>query len=83
MIKQTNAILQEVLSQVSSMEAIKLLPWYISVVVPLCYISEAAFMAAHQDKGISTAAESCPLHPSLSLKACQFQVHLGVQLFHQ
>ena len=30
------------------MEAVKLLPWCISVVVPLCYISKAATMDAQQ-----------------------------------
>ena len=63
MIDQTNSTLQEVLSQASSMEAIKLLPWYISMVVPLCCISEAASMADHQDKGISIVSEPCPTAP--------------------
>ena len=59
MINQIDATLQEVLSQVSSMEAVKLLPWCVSMVVPLCYISEAATMAIHQDEGISIASEPC------------------------
>ena len=63
MIDQTNASLQEVLSQASSMEAVKLLPWCISTVVPLCYISEAATMATHQDENISIASEPCPTVP--------------------
>ena len=60
MINQTDSTLQEMLSQAISTEAIKLLPWYVSVVVPLCYISEAASMATHQDKGISIGSEPCP-----------------------
>ena len=60
MIDQTNSTLQEVLSKASSTEAIKLLPWCLSVVVPLCYISEAASVAAHQDESISIASEPCP-----------------------
>ena len=70
MSNQTNATLREVLSQVSSMEAIKLLPWCISTAVPLHCISEVATMATHQDKGISIASEPCPTAPepeSLSL----------------
>ena len=53
MIHQTDTTLQEVLSQASSMEAIKLLPWCISAVVPFCYISRAATMAVQQDEGAS------------------------------
>ena len=52
MIDQTDAILQEVSSQASLIEAIKLLPWYISAAVPFCYTSRAAPMTAQQDKGI-------------------------------
>ena len=57
MINQTDATLLEVLSQASSMEAVKLLPWCISMAVPLLYTSNAASMAAHQDEGISIASE--------------------------
>ena len=59
MLNQTYATLQEVLSQACSTEAIKLLPWCVSVVVPLCYISEATTMATQQDEGISTVSEPC------------------------
>ena len=61
MINQTNATLKEVMSQESSTEAIKLLPWCISVVVPLHFISKAATMAAYQDEGVSIASEACPM----------------------
>ena len=63
MINQTDATLQEVLSQMSSMEAIKLLPWCIYVVVPFCYISGAATVAAQQDKGISIISRPYPTEP--------------------
>ena len=63
MINQTDATVQEVLSQANSAEAIKLLSWCISEAVPLHYISEAATMAAHQDEGISVASEPCPTAP--------------------
>ena len=60
MIDQTKATFQEVFSKVSLTEAVKLLPWCISVAVPFHYISRAETTAAQQDKGI-------PLHLSLSL----------------
>ena len=63
MINQTDATLQEVLSQVSSIEAIKVLPWCVSMAVPLHYIGKAATMAIHQDEGISIASEPCPTVP--------------------
>ena len=63
MINQTNTTLQEVLSQASSTEAITLLPWHISAVVSLHYISKAATMAVHRDEGISIASEPCPTVP--------------------
>ena len=63
MIDQTDATLQEVLSQVSLMEAVKLLPWCISTVVPFCYISRAATAAAQQDKGILIISRPCPTVP--------------------
>ena len=50
---------QEVLSQVSSTEPIKLLPWCISVVVPLHYISKATTTATQQDEGISIVFDPC------------------------
>ena len=60
---QTDATLQEVLSQVSSVEAIKLLAWCVSVVVPFCYISRATTMAALQDEGIPIASRPCTTVP--------------------
>ena len=63
MIDQTDVTLQEVLSQVSSTEAITLLPWCISMAMPLCYISKSVSLVAHQDEGISIASESCPIVP--------------------
>ena len=63
MINQTAAALQEVLSQAGLTEAIKLLPWCVSAAVPLCYIREAATMAAQQDKGVSIASGSFPSVP--------------------
>ena len=45
------------------MEAIKLLPLCISVVVPLCYISETATTATQQDEGISIVSEPCHTAP--------------------
>ena len=61
MIKQTNATLQEVLSQASWMEAMKLLPWYVSATVPFHYISRATTMAAQQDKGIPIISGPYPI----------------------
>ena len=52
-INQTDATLQEVLSQAGPVEAVKLLPWCISTAVPLCYISEATTTVAQQDEDIS------------------------------
>ena len=63
MIDQTEATLQEVCSQVSSTESVMLLPWCVSMVVPLCYISEATTMAAHQDESISILSEPCSTMP--------------------
>ena len=63
MIDQTDASFQEVLSQVSSTEAIKLLPWCISVAVPFCYVSEATTMATQQDEDVSTISGPCPTVP--------------------
>ena len=63
MINQTDATLQEVLSLANSMEAIKLLPWCISVVVPFYYISEATTMATQWDEGISIVSGFCPTVP--------------------
>ena len=63
MIDQTDVMLQEVLSQASSMEAIKLLPWCISMVVPLYYICEVTATAAQQDVVISIVSGPCPTVP--------------------
>ena len=83
MLNQTDATLQDVLSQMSSMETIRLLPWCVSVVVPPHYIGQAATMATQQDEGISTISGPCPLCLSMSLKAHQFQVHLRFQPLNQ
>ena len=63
MTNQTNATFQEVLSQASFMEAIKLLPWYISAVVPFCYISGATTTAVQQDEGIPIVSRLYPTVP--------------------
>ena len=42
------------------MEAVRLLPWCVSAVVPLCYISGATTMAAQQDEGIPIVSRPCP-----------------------
>ena len=62
-INQTDATLQEVLSQVSSTEAIKLLLWCISAVVPFHYICGATTMATQQDEGIPIISGPCPTVP--------------------
>ena len=67
MIDQTDATLQEVLSQASLTEAIKLLPWCISAAVPFCYISGATTMAAQQDEGIPIISGPCPTAPEPEL----------------
>ena len=60
MINQTDATFQEVFSQASLTEAVKLLSWCISTAVPFCYISIAVTTAAQQDEGIPTIHEPCP-----------------------
>ena len=50
---QTDATLQEMLSQASSMETLKLLPCCLSMVVPFHYIGKTTTTAAQQDEGIS------------------------------
>ena len=67
MIDQTDATLQEILFQVSSTEAVKLLPWCISVVVSFCYISRDAAKAAQQDEGIPIVSRPCPTVPEPEL----------------
>ena len=59
MIDQTDATFQEVFSQASLTEAVKLLSWCIPVVVPFHYISGTVITAAQQDKGISTISKPC------------------------
>ena len=51
MIGKTDATPQEVLNQVSAMEAVKLLPWCISAVVPFHYTSGAGVMVAQPGQG--------------------------------
>ena len=73
MIKQTDATFQEVFSQVSLADSIKLLPWCISTAVPLCYVSGMMATAMQQDKDIPAASKpegsvapgpsSCPVDP--------------------
>ena len=60
MIDQTDAILQEMLSQACPMEAVKLLTLCVSVAVPFCYISEVWTIATQQDKSHPTASEPDP-----------------------
>ena len=67
MINETDATLQEVLSLASTTEAIKLLPWCVSVVVPFHYIRRAAAMTAQQDEGISIVSGPCPTVPEPEL----------------
>ena len=59
-VDQTAATFQKVFSQASLMEAVRLLPWCISAVVPFCYISRVVTTATKQDKGILTMSEPCP-----------------------
>ena len=74
MIEQTDATFQEAFSQASSADSIKLLPWCISMAVPLCYMSGTMATAMQQDEDISAASEpegsltpgpsSSPVHPT-------------------
>ena len=82
MIDQTIATLQEVLFQESSMEAVKLLPWYVSMAVPLCYISVAATTATHQDKGVFIASKPGPTVPEPEPHGLPVPGHLGFRLLH-
>ena len=71
MVKQADAIFQEVFSQVSSTDSIKLLPWCISSTVPLCYMSRvlATAMQQHDIPATTTVSEpdgSPALAPSSS-----------------
>ena len=58
MIKQRDATIQEVFSQVSLEDSIKLLPWCISVAVPLCYVSGMMATTTQQDENVPAASES-------------------------
>ena len=49
MFNQTAATFQEVFSQASLMEAVKLLPWCVSAAVPFHYLSRVVTIAAQQD----------------------------------
>ena len=60
MINQTDDDFWEVFSQVSLTEAVRLLPWCISVAVPFHYIRRAMTIAAQQDEAIPTISEPCP-----------------------
>ena len=75
-VKQTDATFQEVFSQASSTNSIKLLSWCISSTVPLCYMSGVLATAMQQNEDIpatTTAAKpdgslapgpsSSPAHP--------------------
>ena len=59
MVNETDATLQEVLNQVSAMEAVKVLPLCISAVVPFHYTGGATVKVAQQDNGISIMSGSC------------------------
>ena len=77
MVEQTYATFQEVFSQVSSADSIKLLPWYISSAVALHYMSEALATTMQQDDDVPAASKpegsldpgpsSSPAHPSRTL----------------
>ena len=63
MIDQTDATLQQVLSQASLMEAVKLLPWCISAVVPFHYISRDATTATQPDESVPIISRPHPMVP--------------------
>ena len=63
MTDQTDATFQEVFSQFSSTEAVKLLPWCVSLAVPFHYISGTMTTAAQQDENIPTVPQPCPTAP--------------------
>ena len=60
MVDQSDATFQEVFSQVTLTEAVKLLTWCISVAVPFHYISRAVISAAQQDEGVTNISKPCP-----------------------
>ena len=55
MAKEVDATFQEVFSQASLTDSIKLLPWCISSTFPLCYMSEALATTMQQDEDIPTS----------------------------
>ena len=61
MIEQADATFQEVFSQVSLADSIKLLPFCVSSSVPLCYMSRALATTTQQDKDVpATTTASQP-----------------------
>ena len=58
MVKQADATFQEVFSQGSLVDSIKLLPWCISFTVPLHYMSRAQATATQQDEDIPTTTNA-------------------------
>ena len=78
MVKQTDATFQEVFSQVSLADSIKLLPWCISSTVPLCYMSalECSLLPCNRTR----TSQLPQLH--LSLRAHLPQAPHAVQLIH-
>ena len=63
LMNQTEATFQEVFSQVDSMEAVKLLPWCVTVAMPLWCISGAVATAIQLVEGIPSISELCPTEP--------------------
>ena len=73
MIEQTDATFQEIFSQVSLADYIKLLPWCVSMAVPLFYMSRTMATAMQQDEDVPAESEpegsltlgpsSSPVHP--------------------
>ena len=63
MVNKTDVTLQEVLSKASLMEAIKLPPWCVSVVVSFHYISWVVTMAAQLDEDVPIMSGPCPTMP--------------------
>ena len=57
MIKQIDATFEEIFSQASSADSIKLLPLCISVAVPLYYMSKKMATAMQQDEVVPAASE--------------------------
>ena len=59
-IDQIDATFQGIFLQVSSTEAVMLLPWCIFVAVPFCYTSGPVTIDAQWDESISTISEPSP-----------------------